>query len=264
MSVNFKFDRKTVLITGAAGHIGRKFCEDFSTLGGRCILVDKDRKILDAIVESLKPVEEGDHFAIEADLGDAAIRKECIKVVKNKFKKLDILVNNAAFTGDTVLEGWLGNFEEQSIDAWESALSINLTACFDLSKSLTPLLRQVNDSSILNLGSIYGMVGPDMSIYDDTKMGNPVAYAASKGGLLQMTRWLSTVLAPDIRVNSVSPGGVIRGQPDIFLEKYCSRTPLRRLATEQDISNGMLFLVSSLASYITGHNLVIDGGFTSL
>ena len=77
MSANLKFDRKTVLITGAAGHIGRKFCEDFSTLGGRCILVDKDRKILDDIVESLKPVEEGDHFAIEADLGDVAIRKEC-------------------------------------------------------------------------------------------------------------------------------------------------------------------------------------------
>jgi NAD(P)-dependent dehydrogenase (short-subunit alcohol dehydrogenase family) len=264
MSANLKFDRKTVLITGAAGHIGRKFCEDFSTLGGRCILVDKDQKILDVIVESLNPVEGGDHFAIEADLGDAAIRKECIKVVKKKFNKLDILVNNAAFTGDTVLEGWLDDFEEQSIDAWEGALSINLTACFDISKSLIPLLREGHDPSILNLGSIYGMVGPDMSMYDDTKMGNPVAYAASKGGLLQMTRWLSTVLAPDIRVNSVSPGGVIRGQPDIFLEKYCSRTPLGRLATEEDISNGMLFLVSSLASYITGHNLVIDGGFTSL
>lgn len=264
MGLNFKFDTKIALITGAAGHIGRRFCKDFSNLGGRCILIDKDKKVLDDFVKLLKPVDEGDHLTLEANLGDNRIRKDCIEEIKNEITKLDILINNAAFTGDTVLDGWVSDFEEQSIEAWEAAISINLTACFDLSKGFTSLLRKGSNPSIVNIGSIYGIVGPDMSMYANTKMGNPVAYAASKGGVLQMTRWLSTVLAPDIRVNSVSPGGVIRNQPEEFLKKYSDRTPLGRLATEEDISNGILFLVSNMASYITGHNLVIDGGFTSL
>ena len=153
-------------------------------------------------------------------------------------------------------------FEDQSMDAWQSAMEVNLSAAFDLTQGLLPLLKKGMDPSVINISSIYGLVGPDMGLYTGTSMGNPLAYAASKGGLLQMTKWLASVLAPDIRVNAVSPGGVFRGQPEAFVQRYIDKTPLGRMATETDVVGSMVFLASDLASYLTGQNIVVDGGFT--
>ena len=107
------------------------------------------------------------------------------------------------------------------------------------------------------------MVGPDMRLYENTPVGNPAAYAASKGGLLQLTRWLATVLAPDVRVNAITPGGVWRDQPTEFYERYVGSTPLRRMATEEDLKGAVAYLASDLSAYVTGHNLVVDGGWTA-
>ena len=115
----------------------------------------------------------------------------------------------------------------------------------------------------MNIGSIYGVVGPDMSLYDGTKMGNPAAYAVSKGGLIQLTRWLSAVLAPNIRVNCISPGGVFRNQPESFVSKYLERTPLKRMGTEEDFKGAILYFASGLSSWVTGENLLVDGGWTA-
>jgi len=256
------FNEKVVLITGAAGFIGKTFCNDIAKNGGRCILVDREPRALTDFLRDLPLVESGPHVAISTDLGDMTSRHLMIERVVNDFEKLDILVNNAAYTGDATLSGWVDDFEKQSIDTWSSAIQVNLTACFELSQKLTPLLKNGINPSILNVGSIYGIIGPTFSFYEGTDMGNPAAYAASKGGLIQLTRWLASALGPGIRVNSVSPGGVFRNQPEIFINRYNEKTPLGRMATEQEISNGMLFLVSDLASYVTGHNLVIDGGLT--
>jgi NAD(P)-dependent dehydrogenase (short-subunit alcohol dehydrogenase family) len=107
------------------------------------------------------------------------------------------------------------------------------------------------------------MVGPDMRLYEGTGMGSPAAYAASKGGLLQLTRWLATVLAPTIRVNAVTPGGILRGQPQVFRERYIARTPLGRMGSEEDLQGAVAYLASDLSAYVTGHNLVVDGGWTA-
>ena len=115
--------------------------------------------------------------------------------------------------------------------------------------------------SIINMASIYGSYGPDYELYRDTTMGNPAAYAASKGGLVQLTRWLATTLAPAVRVNSISPGGVFRSQPEIFVERYKKRTPLGRMATEDDFRGAIAYLASDLAAYVTGQNLAVDGGW---
>jgi NAD(P)-dependent dehydrogenase (short-subunit alcohol dehydrogenase family) len=101
-----------------------------------------------------------------------------------------------------------------------------------------------------------------MALYEATEMGNPAAYAASKGGLIQLTRWLATVLAPDIRVNTLTPGGIARNQPEIFTERYIRRTPLQRMAVEEDFKGAALYLASDLSSYVTGQNLIVDGGWT--
>lgn len=196
------------------------------------------------------------------DLEQEADRAQLLKSLKRNYMKLSIIVNNAAFCGTTDLQGWVTPFEQQTIDTWRRALEVNLTAVFDLCKGLVPALRRGRGANIINIGSIYGELGPDWRLYDDTSMGNPAAYAASKGGLLQLTRWLATTLAPHIRVNAISPGGVYRNQPKIFVDRYVARTPLSRMATENDFRGAIAFLASDLSSYVTGQNIIVDGGWS--
>jgi NAD(P)-dependent dehydrogenase (short-subunit alcohol dehydrogenase family) len=117
--------------------------------------------------------------------------------------------------------------------------------------------------SIINIGSIYGSVGPNNALYTGTKMGNPAAYNATKGGLVQLTRYLATAMAPRVRVNCMSPGGVARGQPSAFIERYVALTPLGRMATEEDFKGAIAFLASRASGYMTGQNILVDGGFTA-
>ena len=130
-----------------------------------------------------------------------------------------------------------------------------------MSQAFAPELRSAINGNIINITSIYGEQGPDWRLYEGTKMGNPAAYSASKGGLAQLTRWLATTLAPDIRVNALSPGGIFRNQPNEFVDRYVNKTPLERMANESDFSGAIAFLASDLSAYMTGQILSIDGGF---
>jgi NAD(P)-dependent dehydrogenase (short-subunit alcohol dehydrogenase family) len=157
--------------------------------------------------------------------------------------------------------GWSGSLSSQSVDTWRRALEVNLTAVFDLSKGLLPLLEESKGSNIINISSIYGLQGPDWSLYEGTSMGNPAAYSASKSGLIGLTHWLATTLSPKVRVNAIAPGGIYRNQPKEFVERYSARTPLRRMATEDDFRGAISFLASDMSQYVTGHTLVVDGGW---
>ncbi|MES2755188.1 MAG: SDR family oxidoreductase, partial [Pseudomonadota bacterium] len=230
--------------------------------GCRVIVVDRAQDALDAAAETL--VTRG--AAVEthvADLEDATDRAALIDAIGQRPSGLDILVNNAAFVGDSGLAGWATPFEQQSVDTWRRALEVNLTAPFHLSQAFAPLLTASGHGSIINIGSIYGVVGPDLALYEGTSMGNPAAYAAGKGGLLQLTRWLSTVLAPAVRVNAISPGGIARGQSAAFVDRYLARTPMQRMGTEEDFQGAAHFLASDLSRWVTGQNIVVDGGWTA-
>ena len=263
MALSLRFDKKIAVVTGATGHIGRAFCEEFAELGGTCLLVDRDGVELEKLMVSLRKINGSNHSYFVPDLINASSRSEMLKEIQDQFDRIDVLVNNAAYTGDSNLNGWAVAFEDQSMDAWQSAMEVNLAAAFHLTQGLLPLLKKGMGPSVINIASIYGLVGPDMRLYKGTSMGNPLAYAASKGGLLQMTKWLASVLAPDVRVNAVSPGGIFRGQPEAFVQRYIGKTPLGRMATEIDVVGSMIFLASDLASYLTGQNIVVDGGFTA-
>src|SRR6185437_12571930 len=139
----------------------------------------------------------------------------------------------------------------------------NLVAPFLLAQRCAELLRLSGHGSIINFLSIYGVSAPDLRIYEGTAMGNPGAYAATKGGMLQMTRWLSTVLAPHVRVNAISPGGILADQPESFIKNYNGRTPLGRMGIEEDLKGAIAYLASDLSQYVTGQNLIIDGGWTT-
>ena len=171
------------------------------------------------------------------------------------------MINNATYTGDKNLTGYSSPFQKQTLQKWSSSFEVNLTAIFDLSKGLQKNLTQSGKGTIINVSSIYGVYAPDWNIYKGTNMANSAAYAAAKGGLIQLTRWLSTTLAPKVRVNCISPGGILRGQPKKFIVSYTKKTPLKRMATEEDLMGVFAFLASDASSYMTGQNIIIDGGW---
>ena len=253
---------RVALITGGAGFIGYAMCETLSELGASIVIVDNNEQKVAKAKKQLNQKYSNQITVIVDDLGSEKFIKSIPSQLKATIGRLDILINNAAFVGDSDLEGWVTDFENQSISTWNKALNINLTSAFTLTQACSDLLKDGGCGSVINIGSIYGVVGPDMSLYENTKMGNPAAYAASKGGLLQLTKWLSTIMAPDVRVNSLTPGGVFRGQPKSFIEKYIDRTPMKRMATEQDFKGSVAYLASDLSGYVTGQNLIVDGGWT--
>jgi NAD(P)-dependent dehydrogenase (short-subunit alcohol dehydrogenase family) len=250
---------RRALVTGGAGHIGLEIARGLAGCGARVALVDRQEEACRRAARGLEPPGE----ALACDLADEAALRAAAEEALERLGGLEILVHCAAFVGDSKLEGWVTPFAQQRPEAWRAALEVNLTAPFLLTQALAPALAAGGAGSVVMVGSIYGVVGPDLRLYEGTAMGNPAAYAASKGGLVQLARWLATVLAPAVRVNSLSLGGVWRGQPESFVRRYTARTPLGRMATESDAVGAVLFLASDLSSSVTGQNLMVDGGYTA-
>jgi NAD(P)-dependent dehydrogenase (short-subunit alcohol dehydrogenase family) len=259
-----RLDGRTAVVTGGAGHLGLAIAEALAEAGAQVVLVDRDQAVCDAQADLLRRTKGmgAVALALAVDLGDPQAASTIVARTLESVGRLDILVNNAAFTGDSRLAGWAVPFPQQSLEAWDAAVRTNLTAPFLLVREAQEALAASGRGSIINVASIYGELGPDFSLYEGTAMANPAAYGASKGGLIQLTRHLATVLAPRIRVNAISPGGVERGQPAQFQERYRARTPLGRMATEEDVKGAVAFLASDAAAYITGQNLMIDGGWS--
>ena len=191
--------------------------------------------------------------------------KETRKAVRQAIRELGgltILVHCAALVGANSAPGWSVPLSRQSIETWDAALRINLTSAFVMVQESREALAASGHGSVILFSSIYGIVGPNPELYKRTSMVSPAAYGASKGGLLQLTRHLAAELAPRVRVNAISPGGVRRQQPRMFHERYIRRTPLGRMAKEEDLKGAAAFLASDLSEYVTGHNLVVDGGWS--
>lgn len=250
---------RVALVTGGTGYIGQAICETLAEQG--CALAILDRNIAESTKEQTAARLGVQTTFLDVDLEDESATRTCVSRVLAEHGRLDILVNNAAFVGSNDLKGWVTPFQDQDVHTWRRAMEVNLTAAFVLCQAAAPALDASGNGSIINLASIYGVVGPDWSLYDGTAMGNPAAYAASKGALIQLTRWLATTLAPGIRANSVSPGGVARGQPELFRNRYETRTPLKRMATEEDFKGIIALLASDASAYITGQNICVDGGW---
>jgi NAD(P)-dependent dehydrogenase (short-subunit alcohol dehydrogenase family) len=253
---------RVAVITGGAGYIGFEMARAFAELGCAVVLSDVAAHCQDR-AETLATETGAKTLGVRADLARDGAIDELVGTVEGRFGRLDILVNNAAFVGSARAEGWASSFETQSPRTFADSLDVNVRVPFQLVQTATPLLRASGHGSVVNVSSIYGLVGPDLRIYEHTQIGNPAGYAAGKAALLQLTRWLSTVLAPEVRVNALTPGGVERGQPQSFIERYCARTPLQRMAREQDLVGAAVYLASDLSSYVTGQNLVVDGGWTA-
>ena len=258
-----RLDGRTAIVTGGAGHIGRAVADALAEQGAAVAVVDLDAGRCDEVAADIATRRGATAFGVRVDLADEDDTRSVADRVLAVTGGIDIVVHVAALVSAEPLPNWTTPFEQQGTEVWRRALEVNLTSVFVLTQACTPALRSGGHGSVVTVGSTYGIVGPDWRIYDGTEMGNAAGYAASKGGVIQLTRWLSTTLAPDIRVNCLSPGGVFRGHPDSFRDAYEARTPLGRMATEEDYKGAAVFLASDLSRYVTGHNLVVDGGWTA-
>jgi NAD(P)-dependent dehydrogenase (short-subunit alcohol dehydrogenase family) len=251
---------RRALITGANGGMGRVMAHTLAEMGADLVLLDLVGTPLNYIADGLTNEFKVNVAVRYCDL-ESQTEREILILKLREIGGLDILINNAAFVGASDLQGWAVPFEQQSIKTWRRALEVNLTAAFHLCQGLMHLLQVSGRGSIINIGSIYGAYGPDWSLYEGTEMSNPAAYGASKGGLTQLTRWLATTVAPKVRVNAISPGGIARGQPSTFVGRYKARVPLGRMATENDFRGAVAFLASDMSAYVTGQNIAVDGGW---
>lgn len=252
---------RRALITGANGYLGRVMADTLAELGADLILIDRPGTDFAPLKNEITKKWKVKILTLTHDLEVQDDRNSLIDRLKADGLGLDCLINNAAFVGSANLQGWVAPFEEQTIETWRRAIEVNLTAAFHLCQAMANDLRKSKGGNIINIASIYGEYGPDMELYAGTTMGNPAAYSASKGGLLQLTRWLATTMAPHVRVNSISPGGVFRDQHQQFVKRYISKTPLKRMATEDDFRGAVAYLATDMSSYVTGQTVRVDGGW---
>jgi NAD(P)-dependent dehydrogenase (short-subunit alcohol dehydrogenase family) len=255
---------RSALITGGAGHIGMVGADALMELGANVTLIDKDEDLCQKQCGLLNQKGyKAKAFFVVVDVGDEKALRQSVHQANQMMGGLDIIMHSAAFVGTTQFPGWVVPFEQQTVQAWDVCMRINSTAAFVLIQEALPYLSNTGRGSVILISSIHGMIGPDMGLYSGTKMGNPMAYGVSKAGLIHMARYCATVFGGQFRTNVISPGGVWRNQSPDFHDKYKKRTPLSRMATEEDLKGAIVYLASDMSAYVTGHNLVVDGGYVA-
>ncbi|MBI2860207.1 MAG: SDR family oxidoreductase [Chloroflexi bacterium] len=271
----FDLSGRVAIITGGAGLLGLEYADVLAEAGADIVVADFRREACQEAAEEICRRHGVRALPVPVDVTDEQQVEAMTARVMETFGKIDILVNNAALTakgGSTGLSGYLSPFEEYPLDAWERSLKVNLTSMFLCSRAAGREMARRNRGVLVNISSIYGVVGPDPRLYEGTtnpyaasgKLSAPVSYAAAKGAVLSLTRYLATYWADrNIRVNALTPGGVYEQHDDTFVKNYAYRTPLGRMADKGDYRGAMLFLVSDASSYMTGANLVVDGGWTA-
>lgn len=258
-----RIEDRVAIVTGGAGQIGLAIGEALVEQGARVVVVDLDQTACDERAAILEARGSGEAIGCAADVSLPAQVGLMVDRVRKHWGRIDIVVNNAALTGTSDVPSYAVEFGRQSLRAWDAAMAVNLTATFILVQAARELLDATARGSIINVSSIYGLVGPNLELYAETAMGNPAAYGATKAGLIGLTRYLATVLAPRVRANAIAPGGVARNQPPSFVTRYERMVPMGRMATEEDFKGAIAYLASDASAYVTGQVIPIDGGWTA-
>lgn len=274
MTIQDKFvvKGKTAAVTGGAGLLGAEFCRTLAEAGASVGVVDLNKAAADKVAGELK---KGGYQAkaFGADITAPESVHAAVEGVLGEFGRLDILVNSAAldpkFDSDAMKRGITpGGFEDYPLADWNAALNVNLTGLFLMTQAcVKPMLERGKQGSIINICSTYGLNGPDQRIYvkDGKRVAyKPVYYTVTKAGVLGFTRYLAAYYAgTEIRVNALTPGGVFNDHDDYFVRNYSAKTILGRMARRDEMNGALLFLASEASSYMTGGNLVVDGGWTA-
>lgn len=274
MKIQEKFDLtgRVSIVTGAVGLLGAEFCRTLAEAGAAVVVVDVNESASQETADTL--TRSGyKSLAVPADITKPDSVNAIVDKVVSTFGQLDILVNSAAldpkFDPDAIKKGIMpGAFEDYPLDQWNAALNVNLTGMFLVTQAcVKQMLTQGKKGNIINICSTYGLNGPDQSIYvkDGERVAfKPVYYTVTKAGVLGFTKYLAAYYAgTEIRVNALTPGGVFNNHEDYFVNNYSAKTILGRMAKKDEMNGGLLFLASDASSYMTGNNLIVDGGWTA-
>ncbi len=267
----FRLDGKIAVITGGAGLLGVKHATVIAEAGGIPVLWDVNEKAMQDCAKKMKRQYDADCLAIDVDITNLGSIRNGLKKVLKKFNKIDVLINNAA--NNPKMDGksnpaW-GRLENFAFDLWQKDISVGLTGAFLCSQVIGSHMAEHNGGIILNVASDLGVIAPDQRVYqrkglrDYEQPVKPVTYSVVKHGIIGLTKYLATYWAhKSIRVNAISPGGIYAGQSIEFVRKLIDRIPLGRMANQDEYMAAVLFLVSDASAYMTGSNLVMDGGRT--
>uniref|UniRef100_UPI0040485372 oxidoreductase n=1 Tax=Algoriphagus sp. TaxID=1872435 RepID=UPI0040485372 len=244
-----KLKDKIIIVTGGNGLLGGEIIKKLMTEGAICINIDINHNT------------SIDLSCIQCDITDSESIDKAIQLVINNFNNIDGLVNNAY----PRTKDWGLKFEDIDFHSWQSNIDWQLNSYFYFTQQVSKYMVKQGFGSIVNMASVYGVVGPDFTVYDGTEMTTPAAYSAIKGGIVNFGRYLASYLGPSgVRVNTISPGGIFDNQNPVFVNNYNKKVPMRRMGLPHDISPAVSFLLSDDANYITGHNLIVDGGWTAI
>jgi NAD(P)-dependent dehydrogenase (short-subunit alcohol dehydrogenase family) len=264
----FDLQGRVALVTGATGLLGREHCHALRAAGARVIVADLDRDKCEAFAHELGESATG----VVLDVSRRESVDSALAAIRPRSETIDILVNNAAVNDmfeNPVVAGEQSRFENYPEAMWRKMFDVNVTGMFLCCQVFGAQMARQRRGSIINIASTYGIVAPDQSLYrrpDGTQaFYKSAAYPATKGAVIAFTRFLAAYWGKNgVRVNTLSPGGVENSQDDYFVESYSSKTPLGRMASPQDYRGAIVFLASDASGYMTGANLVVDGGWTAV
>jgi len=257
----FRLNNKIAIITGGYGYLGKYFTEALIEAGAITVITGKNFDKCKITAKEIKEkYPEGNIDYLELDISKSDSVKECFEKIYTKYKRIDILVNNAIYCGNNTLE-------EMTDEEWSYGIDGTLNSVFRCTREIIPYMKKQKRGNIINISSMYGIVSPDFRIYENNlKYSNPPNYGAAKSGVIQLTKYSAVYLAKyGIRVNCISPGPFpsqdVKKNKE-FINRLSNKIPMGRIGKPEELKGALIFLASEASSYMTGHNLVIDGGWT--
>lgn len=246
----FLLNKKVAFVCGGAGLLGKEVINALADAGAKVVILDIQ-----------KPKEKNSHSFEFFDVTNLEDIDEAIDKLYKKYKKIDVFVN-ASYpkTSD-----WGNKLENLSIKSWKENVDMHLNSYSWISRKICLIMKKQKRGSLINFGSIYGVVGNNFNVYEGTNLTSPMAYSAIKGGIINLGRYLASYFGEfNVRVNTICPGGIFNSQNEIFIRNYGKLTPLKRMGKPEEVAAAVLFLSSDASSYITGITLMVDGGWTAI
>lgn len=264
----FDLNGRVAIVTGGAGILGQHFCSGLAEFGAKVAVVDIQEDKAKALAYKLREQYKVESIGIGCDVSEPNSVADMVSCVVSKFGSINILHNNAAGKSND-LDAFFAPFEDYSLDQWHDIMAVNLDGMFLVAQHVgRQMILEGKGGSIIQTASVYGILSPDQRIYEKSlylgrQINTPAVYCVSKAGVISLTQYLASYWAKyKIRVNTITPGGVESGQNDEFKYRYSNRVPLERMAQTEEIVGALLYLASDASSYVTGQNLIIDGGLS--
>ena len=264
----FSLANKVVVVTGGAGLLGQVFCQALVDVGAHVAIVDLNLESAETVAKRINKSDAQKVVAFGSDITSPESVTQMVANVVKQLGRIDVLVNNAASKGSS-LDAFFESFEDYSLKTWREVMSVNIDGLFLVAQAVGKQMKKQGGGSIIQTSSIYGVVAPDQRIYEGSEyngrpINTPAVYSASKSAVNGLTNYLATYWASSkIRVNSLTPGGIASGQNSEFNKKYSNRVPLGRMGEATELVGALIYLASDASSYVTGQNLIVDGGLSA-